>query len=324
MSGYLAGDIGGTNARFGRFTMSSAGLALDEALVLGTSAHASFTDLMRAFLATQDPGRLAGVEAVVLAVAGPVERDGLYSNPPLIPWEIDVSAGAWEFPLPAPVLINDFVAQAYAVTTKAGASAREVLAGEPDPGGTIAVLGAGTGLGKAMLVARGGGAPRAVPSEGGHAAFPCASIEEYAFHEFGKRERGEDYLTWNTVVSGGGLSLLHRFLTGEDLTPAEVASRFATGASDTLAWAARFYGRCARDFALDVLATGGVYIAGGVAAKNPEVVTHPAFGREFRASGAHRALLERIPVRLIADDGSGLWGAARYASMIAGREAARG
>jgi glucokinase len=117
-------------------------------------------------------------------------------------------------------------------------------------------------------------------------------------------------------MTGAGLALLHRFLTGEAVTPRDVVG-LLSDESRTVAWFARFYGRVARDFALETLALGGLYVAGGVAARTPALVTHPGFAREFRSSPAHGDLLARIPVRLIADDASGLWGAARRALMEA-------
>ena len=73
---------------------------------------------------------------------------------------------------------------------------------------------------------------------------------------------------------------------------------------------ARFYARACRNYALQVLARGGVYIAGGVAAKAPVLVTHPEFEAEFRRSPTMAHLLAKIPVFLNRNEESGLWGAA--------------
>lgn len=79
---------------------------------------------------------------------------------------------------------------------------------------------------------------------------------------------------------------------------------------ETLEWASRFYGRVCRNYALEVLSLGGLYIAGGVAAKEPVLVTHQAFEEEFRSSDTLSDLLNKMPVFLIKDENSGIWGAA--------------
>jgi glucokinase len=211
--------------------------------------------------------------------------------------------------LPKARLINDFVAQAYACQSQVGKSARVIHAGEKEPDGTIGVIGAGTALGKALLHQVSGHGFVALPSEGGHGYFPFTSPRETAFQQFYQKKSGCSHITGNLVVSGRGLHYINWFLTGKELEPEEIAAGF-TEDSETLAWAARFYGRICRDFALEVLALGGLYIAGGVAAQNPELITHADFRREFVDSPTMGNLLEKIPIFLIDDQDSGLWGAA--------------
>jgi len=80
--------------------------------------------------------------------------------------------------------------------------------------------------------------------------------------------------------------------------------------TETLTWASRFYGRVCRNYALETLSLGGVYIAGGVAAKIPQLLKHRAFEDEFRSSSTMSDILKNIPVFLITNEESGLWGAA--------------
>ncbi|PIY21009.1 MAG: glucokinase, partial [Deltaproteobacteria bacterium CG_4_10_14_3_um_filter_60_8] len=108
---------------------------------------------------------------------------------------------------------------------------------------------------------------------------------------------------------------IHWFLSGEDLEPKDVGARF-TPASETLAWAAKFYGRVCRDYALEVLALGGLYIAGGLAAQNPEMLAHANFRGEFLNSPTMAHILAKIPVLLIDNQDSGLWGAAFLGQQI--------
>ena len=309
MKNILAADIGGTHSRFAHFGMDKGEtLSLLETRWLKTADAASFLQLIDNLRSAGMSLKPEEADIVVIAIAGPVEH-GVKSSPPLIPWDIDLSSAGKDYGFREYALINDFIAQALACLTEVGMSAKNILPGEPEKNALKAVIGAGTGLGHAALVPDGKGDYIALPSEAGHTNFPFVSGREYEFQEFLLKERGERYITGNTVVSGQGLSYIHRFLTGEDLVPAKVAERFAQH-PDTLEWAARFYGRACRNFAIGTLALGGVFIAGGVAAKSPELLTHSSFETEFRSSDTLPGLLKKIPLYLITDENSGLWGSA--------------
>ncbi len=311
MKNILAADIGGTHSRFAHFSADEKwNITIAEIKWLNTADAASFSQLMDNLRSAAMLLKPEDADIVVIGIAGPIEQ-GVRSSPPLIPWSIDLSSARKDFGFREYALINDFVAQAFACLTEVGRSAVNILPGESAKDAVKAVIGAGTGLGHAALVPDGRGDYLAVPSEAGHANFPFVSKREHEFQEFLLREGGELYITGNTVVSGKGLGFVHRFLTGEELAPDEVAERFPQH-PETLEWAARFYGRACRNFALETLSLGGVYIAGGVAAKSPELVTHKAFETEFRSSYTLADLLEKIPVFLITDENSGLWGAAEY------------
>ncbi|NJD55837.1 MAG: glucokinase, partial [Nitrospirae bacterium] len=79
---------------------------------------------------------------------------------------------------------------------------------------------------------------------------------------------------------------------------------------ETHAWAAKFYARACRKYVLETHALGGLYVAGGLAAKTPVLLGHPEFEKEFRSSDTMSHLLEHVPVCLINDENSGLWGGA--------------
>jgi glucokinase len=317
MTRILAADIGGTHSRFAWFELGAGGRpVMAERRWLNTREAGSFAhllDRLRADGHWRSPGRS---DIAVVAVAGPVEAER-FSDPPNIDWQIDLSQADIGLPPDRCILVNDFIAQAWACGSPLADSARPVLPGKPAPGAVRAVIGAGTGLGHAALVPIGAGRFAAVASEGGHAGFAFAGPREVKYARFLERETGEPYVRGETVVSGSGLNLLHRFLSGEDLRPAEIAARLDPG-SETLTWMARFYARAARDYALQVLARGGLYIAGGVAAKLPALVTHPAFAAEFRLSATMARVLAQIPVFLITDEESGLWGAAQLGAQRLG------
>lgn len=305
----LAADIGATNSRFALFKISGDGeLSLAETQWLRTAESSSFHDLLSSLKKGGFPVHPGEIDIAVFAVAGPVEN-GVKSLPPFISWDIDISVARTGFGMDRSILINDFVAQAYACLSPAGKSARLILPGQKTPDGTIAVIGAGTALGKAALVPDGSGGYIAMPSEGGHTNYPFESQREFEFHDFMMRELRDRYITANKVVSGKGLSLVHKFLSGSAMEPHEVADRLAQY-PETLEWASRFYARACRNFALETLSTGGLYIAGGVAANSPELVTCNVFADEFRSSDTLAHVLADIPVYLVTDQNAGLWGGA--------------
>lgn len=314
----LAADIGGTNSRFALFQIDRNGsLVLIDTKRLATTEADSFSQLLEQLRLSDAPFLAEEADIAVIAVAGPVEH-GAYSAPPYISWDIDLTRRENKKVFQQACLINDFVAQAYACPSPVGKSARVILAGENEPDGTdgtIGVIGAGTALGKAILVSIPGRGFLALPSEGGHAYFPFISPREFAFQEFYQEKSGQRHITGNLVVSGRGLKYIHWFLSGEELEPQEVTARF-TPESETLARAAKFYGHVCRDFSLDVLALGGLYIADGVAARNPEVLSHANFRNEFLDSPTMGHLLAEIPVFIIDNQDSGLWGAAFYGQQI--------
>lgn len=314
----LAADIGGTNGRFALFEAGGGSHrpALLRAETLPTRSFTSFPELARAAMEVLGHPR---PQAAVLAVAGPVER-GRACRAPNIAYGFDLDA------LPAgllpgrSLLVNDFTAQAHGCRLLGEAGSREVLPGRMDEELTQAVVGPGTGLGKAALVPDGRGGYAVCGSEGGHAAFPFNGRAEQDFQNFAADALNEPFVRWESVVSGSGLALIHRYLTGEELTPREVSGRLS-GDHATARWFARFLGRALRDYALEVLARGGVYVSGGVAAKNGWLLDMPEMAREFRASATHGALMAAIPVRLVADESVGLMGAAALASRLAVGEA---
>jgi glucokinase len=315
----LSADIGGTNSRFAAFRATDERpLALIRSLWLKTAAFDSLTAMLTHLGKEGFEVPASTADAVVIAVAGPV-TDGTYSQPPNIDWDIDLDGLTGALGIKKCALINDFVAQAFACRSPLMDAARQILAGTIDHGAPLAVIGAGTGLGQAALVPLESGGYEALASEGGHTSFPFESTDEIPYMRHLLEETGEPYIRAETVVSGPGLSRLHRFFTGETLEPAQVAQGL-TAASKILGWLARFLGRISRNYALEVLALGGVYIAGGVAAKLPELVTHPEFERAFRETDVMGHVLERIPVFLNTDEESGLWGAAMKGRQLLAQE----
>ena len=310
----LVADIGGTWCRFAHFTaLPDRGLRMEASTRLETAGLGSSDGLLAA-LARVDIGLSPGTaDAAVFAVPGAVVgRRVRFAN---IDWALDLDVLEGVFGPGRVACINDFVAQALGCLTEAAEGAVAVRPGEPDPGRVRAVIGAGTGLGMAALVPLPAGGVVPLPSERGQAAMSFFDATEQAVARCLCRQTGERYVRGDSVLSGSGLARIHAFFTGEQLSPAATGARL-TPESRTTALFARLYGRAARDYALTVLAAGGVYICGGVAAKNPMLVEHPEFAREFMDSPTYGDFLAAIPVRLVRNEAAGLFGAARHALTL--------
>ena len=316
MPSVAVADIGGTNCRLAVFdTYPSLSLKSQRIVpTTGVENADALWEMLQALCGSSLP------QAVCIALAGPVaDGIGKLTNGQLCLDQKRLSALAG---VPC-ILCNDFAAQAHACVTAAGQNAQPIIR---EPKGTVTgtsrgVIGAGTGLGMALLVAEpaaeGSATPRhwrALPSEGGHAAFPFVGEEEFAFARYVSSELKTAFVTAEQVLCGQGLSRLHHFLTGERLTPPEVGRLALQKESETLEWYARFYGRACHAWLMSSLCCGGLWIAGGIAASNPLCVTHRAFANAYLAHATGPDIAGKTPVFLMADSMSGLWGAASLAS----------
>ncbi len=301
----LCGDIGGTKTLLG--------LAQGRELVLdrryANADFQGFGDVLAAFLAEAQtaPGAIAGG---CLAVAGPVADDGRSARLTNLPWTIDIRELSQRFDLPALRLANDFAAAALGAVTAPAAQLVSLQAGETDTTAPRLVVGAGTGLGMAIVLPQ-GGAWRVIPGEGGHVAFAPADEQQAALWAFLRQQHGR--VTWERVVSGPGLAAIHEFLNGGRETPETIATRALADARSaahrSLDLFLAAYGAFAGDMALACLARGGVYLAGGIAAKLLRVIAASPFLAAFNAKAEHAGIAARMPVHVATDGLLGLKGA---------------
>ncbi len=233
-----------------------------------------------------------------------------------------------------PTLLNDLEAIGYGIDVLRPDEIVELQAGVPGAAGNRAVIAAGTGLGEAGLYWD-GAVHRPFATEGGHADFAPTDERELALLRFLQRAHGR--VSWERVVSGPGLIDLYRYLrqSGEiarageppeivvemqQEDPGSVISRHAAAGTSvlcarTLELFVRLYAAEAGNLALKLMATGGLFIAGGIAPRNLRWMESETFIESFRAKGRMRPLLEAMPVRLILNDQVALLGAARHAAM---------
>lgn len=303
-------DVGATYCRVGRFILSVGSeprlMGVDE---IETSQLFDFRNLMQWTEETSVLADFGDIECLAIAVPGAVEN-GTFSQPLNMLWPIDLGNGGSLVQNTRTLLVNDFVAQALATETLAGERAKSILVGRGAPGAAVAVVGVGTGFGKAAVVYPTVGPPTVVPSEGGQTNFAPEVEEEFEFVRFMCARHKQKYLIWDKVLSGRGLSDLHLFMTGLELEPAIIMAQ-SSADTNTVRTFSRFLGRACRNYVLETFAIGGLYLTGGVLQKNPSIVTHPAFLGAFHDGVRRNAtLLSEVPVRLIMDPSSGLRGAA--------------
>ncbi len=326
----LAGDIGGTKTRLGLVEAHGGALALGAEATYPSGDFPGLEAIIERFLAA--PGHDARLDAACFGVAGPV-RDGRCQTTNL-PWVIDAAALRRRFDWPAAFLLNDLEALAWALETLPESSLLTLSPGQPDPHGNAALLAAGTGLGEAGLARDAAGRLRPFATEGGHASFAPRNELEIALLRHLLAEH--HHVSWERVVSGPGLVVLHDFLRQyrEVPVPAWLAAEMAAGDAAAAISAAALDGRCelcrealdlflglygaeAGNLALKTLATGGVFIGGSIAAKLRARFAAGDFLAAFTAKGRMRPLLAAMPVKLVLDDRAALLGAARFAALEA-------
>lgn len=295
----ICGDIGGTKVLLA--LVDGAG-NISEQCRLASADFASFDELLAEYLR----GVPAPIDGGCLAVAGPVADGGRSAKITNLPWTIDCAALEERFGLGRLVLINDFAGVALGVAAVAPEQLITLQAGEPAPAGVKLVIGAGTGLGMAILSGR-----DILPSEGGHVGFAPQDEVQARIASALLREHGR--VTAERVISGPGLAAIHRVLAGENLDPAAIAERALAGEPAALRSVDIFfsaYGAFAGDMALVVLARGGVYLAGGVTQRLLPLLAQSGFLAAFNAKAAHADLVRGMPVRVVVDPEVGLRGAA--------------
>lgn len=318
----LAGDVGGTKTNLALFRAEGDMLAREGLRSYPSREYAGLEEILGNFLVGGP-----AVESVCIGVAGPVVAGK--SRVTNLPWEVDRESVRRACGARKSFLINDLQATAYSVPFLPAESVSSLQEGEGDPEGTIAILAAGTGLGASFLVWDGRGY-LPVASEGGHADFPARNRREERLLAFLAGEVGR--VSVERAVSGPGLHAVYRFLRESERMEEEpgVAERMAredpsrviseeglSGGSAVCREALRLftslYGAAAGNLALQVLATGGVYLGGGIAPAILPALSTGEFIEAFVAKGRFREFLSRLPVRVILDDKTTLLGAARYA-----------
>jgi glucokinase len=320
----LVGDLGGTHTRLALAELDGNRVHLSRVTRYRNSEHTNLDAILTSFLA--DGAQCA---TCCLAVAGPT--DGARVRFTNLDWVIETDHLAEHFGFARCGLINDFSAVGWGLNTLTPDALATLQAGQPIVGGARVALGAGTGFGVSLCAWRGdyaggdhvGGHYQPLASEGGHVSFAPVNTEQDRLLVFLRTLYGR--VSVERILSGPGLVDLFRFClheagqAGSPLLaterPAEVISQAGLNQSDIVAahclrLFAEIYAQTAGDWALAAQASGGIYLAGGIAPKLLPVLQSGVFLAAFNAKGRYRDWMAGVPVAVILDPDIGLKGAA--------------
>ncbi|MEW6323978.1 MAG: glucokinase [Nitrospirota bacterium] len=324
----LAGDIGGTKTVLALYRNVSGKPEPVREEIFKSREFPQFERILIRFLAEKAP---EPVTTLCLGVAGAV-RDGQCRTTNL-PWLLDERKLAKEFDVKTVRLLNDLEAAAYGMLFLGREEMAVLHHGHGLPGrGNVAVIAAGTGLGEALLYWN-GREHLPVSSEGGHADFAPQSDREIDLFKFLRAEFG--HVSYERILSGPGLFNVYRFLRAagganeppwlsEQLRqgdPSAIVAQAGLANADPLCVEALelfsfLYGAEAGNLALKTMATGGVYVGGGIAPKILAKLTDGAFMRGFTHKGRYTELMKTIPVMVALNSRAPLIGAAHYALRL--------
>lgn len=302
----LAADVGGTNTNIALCSVVGKRVKLHVKYRFESQKLNCFEDAIKQVLSDSK----VKIKSACIAAAGPVSPDRKSVKLTNVKWKIE----AKKLPFKAK-LLNDFEALGYSINVLQKEDVKVVRKGSANKL-PVGLIGAGTGLGKALLFHNGKYyEPKA--SEGGHADVPVHSREEFIFVRMLNNKRKA--VEYKDILSGRGIVRLYKFLRkeydGPSLNdPAEIMASSSPAAKQTKKWFAAFYGRCAKNFALDGLTRGGMFIGGGIAAKNLGMF-NKEFTGEFLRNDTQQGVLRKIPVKVIKNYDVSLLGAAFAASI---------
>jgi glucokinase len=324
----LAGDVGGTKCNLALFSEKDGKLTPVFKQRFASKEFAQFDLIVKEF-ARQAWAHLEGekVTAAGFGVAGPVIENIVRATN--LPWIVDTDHLKKELNVKHIVLLNDLGATGHSLEHLPSEDFCVLNPGKPEPGGTRALLAAGTGLGQAILVWN-AGRYHVVPSEGGHSDFAPHTEQQIELLRFMRRRYPQ--VSWELILSGRGFRTIHEFLAPNvkhasfedpDADPAPEITKRGLDQSclvcrDTLDLWTAIYGAEAGNLALKVLALGGVYVAGGIAVKILKKIQEGSFFHAFKDKWKFEGMLSNMPLSVVLNESAPLIGAA-YEALVATR-----
>jgi len=319
----LAGDIGGTNARLALFEATNGTFRLVSASVFPSREYAGLDEIVSKFVESSS----VHPDAACFGVAGPVRGGRVEASN--LPWIVESTRLADELHIKRALLINDLEANAWGIATLAPSDVVCLNQVKGNPVGNQAVIAAGTGLGEAGMYWD-GERHHIFACEGGHSDFAPRNDLEIDLLRYLTARYG--HVSWERVVSGPGLVNVFHFLrdAGHGKEPKWLSDEMLHGDPAAAISRAALDGKCplseraldlfisvyaaeAGNLALKLMATGGVYLGGGIAPKMLPKLAGPLFMQAFAGKGRMQRLLEAMPVKVITNDKTALMGAARCA-----------
>jgi glucokinase len=324
----LAGDIGGTKTILAIFSEIGGQLEIVTEQKFASREHQEFNEIVRKFVAAQEHA----VERVCFGIAGPVKNGR--STATNLPWIVDTRTLANNFGFEPVGLINDLEATAYGLSLLEPEDCVVLNPGADHAEGNVAIIAAGTGLGEAGAYWD-GNRHHPFACEGGHGDFAPRNELEIALFRFLQTRFG--HVSYERVLSGPGIYNIYKFLRdtlrveesdrpSDDIMPEDMPAFITQKALEgrnklcagTLDLFVSLYGAEAGNLALKTMATGGIYVGGGIAPKIIEKLKDDAFMQAFFSKGRMHPLLKDIPVRVILNQKTALLGAAHHARLRGG------
>ncbi len=320
----LAGDIGGTNSNFGIHYGKKPKLILS--IHFKSEEIKDFADVVKYVVNHAKNEHNITFSAACFAVAGVQTKKGVSLTNRN--FSVEITKIKKKSNIKSVSVINDFQAVSLGINLLPKNKIIKLKDGVKVNRAPKIVIGAGTGLGKGFLIyeeSRKSYVGHA--SEGGHGDAVAIGKEDRKLFNFVQKETRREVVEWEDLISGRGIANLYHFighlkkypktkytdLIKKDEAPQMSISKYKhkdPQSRDAYRAFVKFYARCAKNFALDILPFGGIYIAGGIAAANPEPFKHKIFVEEFVNSFKQKDLLKKMPIFLIHDYNVSLYGAA--------------
>jgi glucokinase len=325
----LAGDIGGTNTRLALIDATNEGLQIVSEETFSSRERTSLEAAIFDFLSLHP----CDITKASFGIAGPVRHGRCEATN--LPWVVDSKNVARHLNLKRIGLMNDLVANAYGIEALTSNDVVILNKGARKATGNKAIISAGTGLGEAGMFWDGQN-HRPFESEGGHADFAPRNHLEMELLEYSMNHYRR--VSYERLVSGPGIFHIYNFFKdmGKEEEPQWLARQLRLGdpapiiaecalngkshlCHQAIELFVSLYGAEAGNLALTIMATGGVYLGGGIAPKIISKLKEPVFMNAFTAKGRMRPLLQDIPVKVIMNPKTALLGAARHAAFEIGK-----
>lgn len=322
----LAGDVGGTNARLAIVDVGGGDARIVKETKYPSRDYPGLAPIVRRFC--EETG--SRPDRACFGIACPIVGDDCTA--PNLPWTINVKKLTADIGIPRTRIINDFVSVGYGIELLGPTDRVTLQEGVAVPHGPIALIGAGTGLGQGFLFWD-DDHYEVLASEGGHSDFAARGKAQAGLLQF--LEAKFHRVSWERLLSGPGLVNIYHYLAESGVSPeqatvkdqmtredpAAVITRHALGKADCLSDRAldlfsEIFGAQAGNLALTVVATGGVYLAGGIAPRIVKRLKAGGFMAAFRDKGRLSEVLSHIPVHVVINPNVGLLGSAAVAGRL--------